>query len=150
MRTAIIFIKFLGKELRTVGYNYPLKLLVANAGKQMVVQAVVATTTYRDQYRLISWAIVAANGSPDKSKQITHPVSTLDSTNKLQSPTYQKSTLSSAKVHLPSNVDTTTPKIYQATYKQRGHIYPAIANDGTCIELKKPWPSAYVPCCAQC
>jgi len=139
-----------GKELRTVGYNYPLKLLVANAGKQMVVQAVVATTTYRDQYRLISWAIAAANGSPDKSKQITHSVSTLNSTNKLQSPTSQKSTLSSAKVHLPSNVDTTTPKIYQATYKQRGYIYPAIANDGTCIELKKPWPSAYVPCCAQC
>jgi len=115
----------------------------------MVVQAVVATTTYRDQYRLISWAIVATNGSPEKSKQITHPVSTLDSTQKLQS-THQKSTLSSAKVHLPSNVDTTTPKIFQATYKQRGHIYPAIANDGTCIELKKPWPSAYVPCCAQC
>lgn len=42
-----------GKELRTVGYNYPLKLLVSNAGKQMVVEAIVATTTYRDQYRWV-------------------------------------------------------------------------------------------------
>lgn len=139
-----------GKELRAVGYNYPLKLLVDNGGKQMIVQAVVATTTYRDQYRLISWAIVAADSNPQKeSKQIDRN-SMLDSSNKGWFPSYQTSSLSSAKPRIQSNLDTTLPKIYQATYKQRGHIYPAIGSDGTCIELKKPWPSAYVPCCAHC
>lgn len=40
-----------GKELHTVGYNYPLKLLVSTSETQMVVETIVATTTYRDQYR---------------------------------------------------------------------------------------------------
>jgi hypothetical protein len=141
-----------GAERRVVGYNYELKLLVFSSSGQEMVEAKVATTTYRDQYKLILWKVLDA---PTKvaPKYTPAPVPEPEPEDSSAS-SVSRSTPAPAPRREPEASSSTfvphVPKIYQETYKQRGFYYPAVGTNGECVDLKKPWPQGYVSCCPHC
>jgi len=147
-----------GAERRVVGYNYVLKLLVSSNSGQSMVAATVATTTYRDQYKLVSWTVL---DEPTKVAPVYTPPVT--QTTPAPAPEPEPSSTNNNGVSTsgggsPSprpepetqNFVAAVPKIYQETYKQRGFYYPAVGTKGECVDLKKPWPEGYVSCCPGC
>jgi len=42
-------------------------------------------------------------------------------------------------------------KIYSRSFKNnKGTTYPAIDEMGNCVDIPKPWPVGYMPCCSDC
>jgi hypothetical protein len=161
-----------GSENRVQGYSYRLQLVVASpTGEQKTVEAVVATTTYRDIFNLFKWdegAVVAATtAAPTKVQVNPTPAPTYNNNNNnnggngnavANSGNSGAGFASAGGVTGPSVGTVITPqgdarRIYNAPYKARGALFPFITEDGECVDIAQTngkWPAGYMPCCPGC
>ena len=159
-----------GSENRVQGYSYRLQLVVASpTGEQKTVEAVVATTTYRDIFNLFKWdegAVVAATtAAPTKVQVSPTPAPTYKNNNNggngnavANSGNSGAGFASAGGVTGPSVGTVITPqgdarRIYNAPYKARGALFPFITEDGECVDIAQTngkWPAGYMPCCPGC